>query len=208
MAFGMYAGQAAFTKGFLTDSRKRTAEINEVAEQGDSLGQRVALFDALHQGLKMFGPHQPGDTILLIGSPYDDKSKHSVDSIRKEILRSGTRVMIMLREPLSHVGRDFGWKNHDSEKEFFRQLTAKSGGGYSDFDAHFFKSAWNAYLLGVKMPSTVRRPQSWKVRFRGSNFRNTKLFYPEKLSPCGDEEAEPQAATDSRQQGSLPAVPW
>src|ERR1700746_1057976 len=84
IAFGIYADHAVFTKDFLVDPEKRRVEIGAIIEQADSLGKRVALFDALHQALQLFGAHQPGDTILLVGSPYDDKSNHSLDDIEKE----------------------------------------------------------------------------------------------------------------------------
>src|SRR5580658_4357310 len=106
VAFGVYADRAIFTKDFIADPEKRATEINTVIEQADSLGKRVALFDALHQALQLFGPHQPGDTILLVASPYDDKSNHSAGSVEKEFLSTGTRLMAMLRRPMSLIGRD------------------------------------------------------------------------------------------------------
>jgi hypothetical protein len=72
VAFGVFAEKASFTKGFVSEPEMRTAAINEVVEGAPPLGKRVALWDALHEALALFGPHQPGDTVLLVGDPYDD----------------------------------------------------------------------------------------------------------------------------------------
>src|SRR5215831_1153709 len=71
LAFGVYAERAVFTKGFLADAEKRKTEINAVFEESEALGKRVALYDSLREGLKLFGEHQPGDTVLLVGTPFD-----------------------------------------------------------------------------------------------------------------------------------------
>src|ERR1700724_529745 len=107
VAFGVYADRAVFTKGFFTNSQERTTAINAVREEASSLGKRVAMFDALHQALQLFGPHQPGDSLLLVGYPYDDKSRRSASDVEKQFLATGTRFMAMLREPLNRVTRDF-----------------------------------------------------------------------------------------------------
>src|SRR5579864_8774387 len=100
VAFGVYASRAVFTRGFFADPEKRNAEIGAVIEQADSLGKRVALYDALHQALQLFGEHRPGDTVLLVGGPYDDKSNHSLSDVKKQFLATGTRFMAMLRRPM------------------------------------------------------------------------------------------------------------
>src|ERR1051325_9436715 len=95
VAFGIYSGKALFTEDFFSDTEKRTRAVNSVMEEQDSLGKRVALWDALHQALALFGPHQPGDTILLIGEPYDDASRYSGTDVEKEFVMHGTRLFMM-----------------------------------------------------------------------------------------------------------------
>lgn len=187
VAFGVYADHGIFTKGFNADPDKRVAEIGEIIEQADSLGKRVALFDALHQALQLFGPHQPGDTILLVGSPYDDKSNHSLADIEKEFMASGTRLMAMLRRPLSHVDRDFVSSPHDSERSLFLDFAERTGGAHSEFDPRFFSFAWRGYMLEVKAPGQARKPRRWSLRLREeakSVFKHSRVFYPELLPPC------------------------
>lgn len=188
VAFGVYADHAIFTKDFIADPEKRTAEINNVVEQEESLGKRVALFDALHQALQLFGEHQPGDTILLVGGPYDDKSNHSAGEVEKEFLVTGTRLMAMLRRPMSHVGRDdFMFNNHEREKSLFLDFAERSGGAHSEFDPRFFGFAWRGYMLELKVPEHVRKPHNWSLKLRAavqSVFKHSKIFYPELLPPC------------------------
>ncbi len=187
VAFGVYADRAVFTKGFISDPEKRSHEINAVIEEADALGKRVALYDALHQALQLFGEPQPGDTVLLVGSPYDDKSNHSLGEIEKEFLASGVRLMAMLRRPISRVSRDdFMLNNHEAEKSLFLDFAERTGGAHSQFDPRFFGFTWRGYLLEVKMPDRVRKPHSWSLRIPGLSgiFKHSKIFYPELLQPC------------------------
>jgi hypothetical protein len=188
VAFGVYASHAIFTRGFIADPEERTAEISNVVEQEDSLGKRVALFDALHQALQLFGKHQPGDTILLVGGPYDDKSSHSLGEVKREFLATGTRFMAMLRRPMSRVGRDdFMFNNHEREKSLFLDFAERTGGAHSEFDPRFFGFAWRGYMLELKVPEHVRKPHNWSLKLRGAvqnAFKHSKIFYPELLPPC------------------------
>lgn len=187
ISLGVYAERAVFTKDFNSDEKERTTEINGVIEEASDLGKRVAMFDALHQALIHFGPHQPGDTVLLIADPYDDSSHRSADDIEKEFLASGTRLAVMLRQPLSAVSRDFMWSKHDREKASFELLTAKTGGSYTIFGAHLFRFPWKGYMLGVQVPQGVHLPRKWKLKLSSSapvTGRHPKLYYPEQLPAC------------------------
>ena len=188
VAFGIYADRAVFSKGFSSDEKQRTAEINGVMEENGNLsGKHVVLFDALLEALARFGPHQAGDTILLVGDPFDDNSRHSADDVEKEFLTSGIRLVIMLRQPLSRVSRDFMWSTHDREKQMFDLLTTKTGGSYTVYEAHLFDFPWRGYMLGVELPNGRRVPRKWKLQLNGSAgvaSRHPKLYYPERLPPC------------------------
>lgn len=184
VAFGIYADHAAFTKGFIAEAEKRNAEIGAVIEESDSLGHRVALYDSLHESLKLFGQHQPGDTVLLVANPYDDKSSHSSGDVEREFLATGTRLLIMLREPFSDVARDY---SHVIEKRMFYTLSERTGGAFTDFDPHFFGFGWRGYMLGLRIPDNVRKPKKWQLKLQPAaarSFSHSKLFYPELVPPC------------------------
>jgi len=187
IAFGIYADHALFTKHFSSDEKERTAEISAVMEEVGSLGKHVAMYDALHEALRQFGQHEPGDTILLVGDPYDDDSHRSADELEKEFLRSGTRLAVMLRQPFSRVNRDFMWSNHEREKATFELLTAKTGGSYTVYEEHLFGFPWKGYMLGVQIPNGRRIPKKWKLKLSDSapiEGRHPKLYYPEQLPDC------------------------
>jgi hypothetical protein len=199
IAFGAFARRAIFTKDFSVDPEERNTAINEIREQSESLGKEVSLFDSLHEAIAKFGDHRPGDTILLVADPYDDNSHHSASDIEKELLHSGTRLLVVLREHLSRVARDdFMWKSHEREKQFFSDMTARTGGAYTDFNAHFLATfAWRGYLLGLQMPDNFNKPHKWKLKLGGGaaeSYRKPVLYYPEQLLPCSSGNAERAAA--------------
>src|SRR5580765_5239090 len=187
VAFGMFAEKALFTKAFLSTQEKRNAAMSEVIEEAGSLGKRVALWDALHQALGLFGPHHPGDTVLLIGEPYDDASHHSAESVEKEFIASGTRLFVMRRLRASRVERDFAWKSHDFEKTIIDRMTQETGGLWSEYVASLIRFAWAGYLLEIKLPPGMHKPAKWKVQFQGTaahTHRRTNFYYPALLPPC------------------------
>lgn len=197
IALGVYADRAIFTKHFSSDEKQRAAEISSVIEQTGTLGKHVALYDALHEALQQFGQHQPGDTILLMGDPYDDNSRRSADQLEKEFLRSGTRLAVMLRQPFSRVNRDFMWSNHKREKATFDLLTAKTGGSYTVYEEHLFDFPWKGYMLGVQIPNGRRIPKKWKLQLSDSapvEGRHPRLYYPEQLPGCATQATATAAA--------------
>ena len=212
VAYGVFADRAVFTKGFITDPNERAKAISAVREEAGSMGKRVGMYDALHQGLQLFGPHQPGDAVLLVGFPYDDKSHHSAGDIEKEFLATGTRFMVMLREPLSRVSRDFQFNSHSTEKRMFDRLPDETGGAHTSFDAHFFGWGWRGYKLGVKIPDGQNKSKSakWKLQFRGSAegiFKKSHLYFPENLPPCSaPSTGEPQRAQSVNKQQGIGAL--
>ena len=187
VAFGVFAEKATFTKGFSSQPEMRTAAINEVVEGAPPLGKRVALWDALHEALTLFGPHQPGDTVLLVGDPYDDSSHHSPESVEKEFIMSGTRFFMMRRTQGSRVERDFLWQNHDLEKMVLARMADETGGLLSLYVASLIRFAWAGYMLEIKLPPGMGRPHKWKVQFRGDaaqTHRKTNFYYPARFPAC------------------------
>ncbi len=201
VAFGIFSQKAIFTKGFLGDEKKRTAAINDVIEEAGSLGKRVALWDSLHAALEQFGPHQPGDTVLLIGDPYDDISHHKADNVEKEYLATGTRFFMMRRMHASHVDRDFSWSTHELEKTVLERMTQETGGLLSEYVPSLIRFAWAGYMVTVKLPPGMDKPHKWKVQFRGPavrTHRKTNFYYPVLLPPCNSRAAATQEAANGR----------
>jgi hypothetical protein len=202
VAFGVFSQKAVFTKGFFSDHEKRTAAVNDVIEEAGTLGKRVALWDSLHAALEQFGPHQAGDTVLLIGDPYDDISHHSAEDVEKEFISSGTRFFMMRRMHASHVDRDFSWNTHDLEKSVLGRMTEETGGLLSEYVPSLIRFAWAGYMVTIQLPEKMGHPHKWKVQFRGSavrTHRKTNFYYPALLPPCNSKAAAPdKEAMDGR----------
>jgi hypothetical protein len=192
VAFGIFSQKAIFTKGFIGETEKRNAAIGAIMEEQTTLGKQVALWDALHEALAQFGPHQPGDTILLVGDPYDDASHHSARDVEKQFISTGTRLFMMRRAHASRVDRDFLWSSHDLEKNVLDRITQETGGLLSEYVPSLIRFAWAGYMLEVKTPAGMDRPRKWKVRLRGAaqeTHRKTNFYYPAVLPPCSTRQA-------------------
>jgi hypothetical protein len=192
VAFGIFSQKALFTKDFIADPEKRNSAIGAIIEEEASLGKHAALWDALHEALAQFGAHQPGDTILLVGDPFDDASRHSARDIEKEFISTGTRLFMMRRAHASRVDRDFMWNSHDLEKNTLDRITQETGGLLSEYVPSLIRFAWAGYLLEVKLPPGMDRPRKWKVQFRGAareSHRKTNFYYPAVLPPCSTKQA-------------------
>lgn len=200
MAFGAFAKRSVFTDGFIDDDKKRSRAISAVIEEADNLGKRVALYNALHKALAMFGPHQPGDTVVLISDGYDDDSNRSGMEVEHEFLSQGTRLVVMFRQPPSHVLGNFNWHPPEHDREVLQDMSDKTGGTYTMFDAYSFSLASHGYLVSVRLPEGKQKPQQWKLRLRNSAAippRRVQLHYPDRLLPCSDPVAEVRAKNES-----------
>jgi hypothetical protein len=193
VAFGAFAKRSVFTNGFSGDPEERSRGISAVIEEAPSLGDRIAIYEALHNALALFGPHQPGDTVLVIADGYDDGSDHSGDSVEKEFVAKGTRLLVMLRQTYSHVTGNFVWKNPDIDRAILERMAARTGGVYTMFDAYAFGKAWRGYMVGVDIPEGGAKAHKWKLRLNSSATkprRRLNLYYPEQLPPCASTVAQ------------------
>jgi hypothetical protein len=188
VAFGVFVKRALFTKGFITDPKQRPREFKGIAEEEPTLGKQVHLYNALHQALALFGPHQPGDTVLLIADGYDEGSDRSGAQVEKEYAASGTRLMVMLRRTPSHVGGNFLWTPPEPQIHLIEAMSAATGGTYTMFSARDFEFAWEGYMLRVRVPDGKKNTHKLKVQLQGAaaeTYRRPNLYYPERLPPCG-----------------------
>ena len=194
VAFGIFGEKAVFTKGFFTHTDRRSSAISEVMEEAGNLGKSVALWEALHEALKLFGPHEPGDTILVVTDPYDDKSRISAEKVEKEFIASGTRLFMMRRIHQSRVdSADFAWNTHSFERMVIDRMTQETGGLWSEYVPTLLRFAWAGYLIQIKLPSGMEPPQHWKVQFHGDAaqiHRHTNYYFPAKFPACSPDLTE------------------
>jgi len=192
VGFGVFAEKTFISREFPTDPKKRAAAVNEVlAQAGQLRGKTSAVYDSLHEALAAFGPHRPGDTILLMGDGVDYSSKRNPTDLEKEFLASGTRLMVVIEPDVRPVQRDTVAKVHRREvAPGLKFLSGISGGAFRYRDAGFFLDfIWSGYLLEVQIPANWDKPKEWQLRLKDSSGKidkNAFFFAPLKLAPCSN----------------------
>jgi hypothetical protein len=187
MAFGVFAKRSVFTEGFIEDDKKRSRAISAVIEEADTLGNSVATYNALHKALAMFGQHQPGDTVVLIGDGYDIDSNRSGREVEREYMANGTRLVMMFRQQPSHVMGDFAWNPPERDRAILQEMSVRTGGTYTMFDPYYFSLASHGYLLSIRLPESKGKPLPWKLRLRNGTLikpSRVQLHYPDHLPAC------------------------
>lgn len=187
MAFGVFVKRSAFTQGFIANPKERATAISGVAEEEPTLGREVYLYNALHQALQLFGPHQPGDTVLVITDGYDEGSQHSGVQVEKEFVNSGTRLFVSLRRTPSHVSGDYPWRSPERLIHFVEKMSGITGGIFGMFGAREFSFPWQGYMLGIEVPVDAAKHHKLKVRLQGAaalKYHKVNLYYPERVPAC------------------------
>lgn len=194
LAFGAFGNRTSFTKGFPRNSQDRNAGIDEVMSRLSSLGKDAAIFDALHEGIALFGQEQPGDTIVLVSSEHDIKSKRNDQDLEKEFNQHHVRLLatVFTREVAEVQTLTSRIQNMDRKRgEIFtlHRLATITGGAYTHgLNPDMIDFAWAGYLLGVRTPAGLDKPKSWKLQLRGDAAKTHKdalIYQPYSLAPCG-----------------------
>lgn len=193
VAFGLFAGRAAFTHGFIKGFDPLSSAVHELTAEADSLGNGNELPGALRQALDLFGPHQPGDTILLVSNGRRHESRRAMQQLRKDFRRSGARLQLLtgLLPAASGRGNDAsllfaGWALTQNVSDDLIRLANSTGGALMGFmNSDWLEAASSGYMLSIVTPK-MRSPQRWTLRVRdaGNDVPPADLFYPEQLAPC------------------------
>lgn len=192
IALGVFAERAVFTREFSTNPEERKAGADQLVSQLPSIGKRAAVYEALHQALQVFGKHQTGDTIMLLGVGVDHGSHRKLGDIEEEFVHSGTRLFA------------FNWYElwREGLFSYLTDFAAMTGGAYSGNDlfrnrkhaVNFAQLASTGYLLEINLPSSMDKAEKWKLRLRGAQakaYKNAVILYPTKLQPCNTTTATP-----------------
>jgi len=194
IAFGVFAEKAFIGSEFSTDPEKRTMAVDAVLAQAAQLpGKTSTVYDSLHQALAAFGPHQPGDTILLMSDGVDHTSKRNPSDLNKEFTEKGTRLLVVVESGLPLNFTNYFPQNHpEFEKVLLspplKALSAHTGGAYRYYEAgKILEFAWAGYLLGIKAPADWNGPKEWQLALKDTSGKIDKkafLLFPQKLTPC------------------------
>jgi hypothetical protein len=189
LAFGFFHGQIVISPRFTTDDH----EVDKVIEQHDLVRTPLGgtrLFDAIHEGLQLFGQARFGDTMLVITDGIDSTSKIRKDTLESELKVSGVRVFsIALSE----------YEGHQDERDWLAKIANTSGGavytiytaGANFADAEWRKRTYDALLVLWEetvlrgLTITVRAPaETKKVQWRLEIGGYAVVHYPPFLTPC------------------------
>lgn len=194
VAFGLFGRHAVFTRSFVEDPDGLSSAIREVIARADRIGNGNALATALRQALDLFGPHQPGDTIVLVSDGSQRESKKTFERLRKEFRRRGTRLQLLLGlQPSQSVrGKDpsllfAGWALGENMSDELVRLANSTGGALMGFmNSDWLHVASSGYMLSVVASAERNKPRNWNLRIRdaGNDVPPADLFYPEQLAPC------------------------
>jgi hypothetical protein len=195
MAFGLFARQAAFTPGFISDNEALGPAVLQVLAQASTLGNRSHTAAALRKALAIFGPHRPGDTILLVTDGAGRQSKSAMSRLHREFRVSGARLQLLMglspaitpsgsSEPSQLFG---GWSAAERFNDDLIRLANNTGGVLMGFmNSDWLQAASSGYMLSIIMPEGLAKARTWKLRVRdgGNDVPAADLFYPEELTPC------------------------
>jgi len=192
IAFGVFAEKTFISREFAADPRKRSAVVDEVLAQTAQLrGKTSAVYDSLHEALAAFGPHQPGDTILLMGDGVDHSSKRNPSDLEKEFLASGTRLLVVIEPDVTPtVANTLSGVHRKMVAPGLKFLSSITGGAFRYSQSRqFLDFAWAGYLLEIQIPATWDKPKEWQLRLKDSSGKIDKkafLYFPWKLAPCSN----------------------
>ena len=195
IAFGVFSEKAFISSEFFADPEKRAEAVDAILAQAAQLPSKIStVYDTLHQALAAFGPHQPGDTILLMSDGNDHTSKRNPTDLTKEFTEKGTRLLVVVESGLPVNFTNYFPKNHYSEYEkpllapALKALSKQTGGAYRYYEAgKILDFAWAGYLLGIKTPAAWDNPKEWQLALKDASGKIDKkalLLFPQKLTPC------------------------
>jgi len=194
VAFGIFAHRVALTRGFIAHPDLLGSAIGHVLAQSPTLGEGTDLNHALLEALAAFGPHQPGDTILLVTSGADHESSRTMRRLQKEFRRRGTRLQLLMGLWPAPASANTGvaqlfsaWNAADRFSGKLIALANSTGGALMGFmNSDWLHAASSGYMLTVLTPAGMTSARNWDLRIRdaGNDVPPAVLFYPEQIGPC------------------------
>jgi hypothetical protein len=198
IALGFFNDGLLSLSGFLHDARELSAAVDtlrSIKMHGDT-----ALFDALHQGLKLFQTPIPSDTILVLSDGGENHSKITEGSLTKELRTSGVRIFAMLQaranfsSPEEITGpqalNSFATQTGVYVMPLLQTIRNDKKSRTELVDAvrtFWLDGVGSGYLLTVQVPVDIKKNTRWKLKLdKGPDklLKNVTVLYPNQLTPC------------------------
>ncbi len=200
IAYGFFHDRTFGLSRFFTDPKEvmaASASLRNMKPKG-----HTALFDAVHEGLKLFQTPLPGDSILVLSDGGENHSKITKESLAKELGARGVRFFAILQTHGNPIAPE------DTEgPQALNTLARQTGGAVYTFPTS--EVTWNdkksrmemvdavrtfwlegvgaGYLLTVEAPTDPKKNERLKIQLdKGSDARlkNVTVLYPRYLPPC------------------------
>jgi hypothetical protein len=192
VAVGVFAQRAVFTGNFTSDYDLLISSAHRLIQDADALGSGSNVHHALKQALDLFGPHQPGDTILLVTGGNEHESKRAFNDLRREFRLHGTRLQLLAglfpAAPSQAASEIFSaWTVPENFSDRLITLANSTGGALMGImNSDWPEAATSGYMLSIVTPAAMKGPRPWSLRIRdaGNDVPPADLFYPDQLSPC------------------------
>lgn len=192
VAVGVFGQRAVFTRGFISNNGLLISSAHQLVQEAAALGSGSNVHHALQQALDLFGPHQPGDTILLVTSGNERESKRAFNDLRREFRLRGTRLQLLAglfpaAQATETSGIFSAWTVPENFSNRLIALANSTGGALMGMmNSDWPDAATSGYMLSVLTPVAMKKSRPWSLRIRdaGNDVPPADLFYPEQLSPC------------------------
>src|SRR6266851_3715393 len=201
VGYGVFQGRLFPADGFARDSNTLQDNIRNAKEKIVGRKNGTAIYDALAEGLFLFGETQPGDVILLITDGGDNQSKHSSREIENSLKQADVQLFLLLvsghmavpeeieaRDALITMARQTGGMVHlldaGNPAWGFDKPTAAAAQEINNF---LHLQLLFSYRLRVAVPPSSKNTQRWTLAVRAdadARWRDVKLSYPDRLQPC------------------------
>lgn len=188
VAFGIYASHAIFTHGFLTRPADLAFELEDVMEKASALHGTSDTPAALHQALAMFGPHQTGDTILLVARGSQPLPTRRAKELAQDFWRRGVRLVIVAQnQQHAEAGAASifnAFADITSIDSSLIALANRTGGALMGYmTSEWFNLASDGYILALASPASGDRQLKLSIALSSSDLK-ADLFFPQRITPC------------------------
>jgi hypothetical protein len=159
--------------------------------------QRTALWDALLDSVRIFGPLRPGDVLYVITDGVDNFSESRPAAVTQALLSGGIRLFAF-----AIANQGFAYGSGDLERmvedtggvvtagsaidwRAFKPVRGSSPIGSALYAQH--RQILGFHRLELELAETVARPQPLHLALTGldeNEMKNVVLNYPARLFPC------------------------
>lgn len=185
---------------------KEISALDSVARGVPKNDRKTAIFDAIKEGLSMFGKSRPGDVICLVTDGSENHSQPLMQELNRSLSANGIRVYAILL--MAHDNNIMAHIDELPGPRDIHELTKRSGGMTDMLWTRFYWDSrrWssslmesalalcpllnlqfgNGYIIRALLPSGLKKPEGWKLEIIGLDGKvnpNLSTLYPH-LSPC------------------------